>query len=77
MNKEQEINNLRCQAAEAFRTGNFSLMNQLDEQAQMKKHEFSKDIFMKMKRQVDRLMPKAVSTAVINQPIGRVWRISQ
>lgn len=84
MTTEQQINNLRRQAAEALRTGNFDLMNELDRQAQNKKRELSSDVFLQVNRQVARTQPKTIETAavvvpaaVINQPARRVWRVGR
>lgn len=77
MTTEQQINNLRRQAAEALRTGNFDLMNELDRQARDKKRELSSDVFLQVNRQVARMQPKTIEAAVINQPARRVWRVSR
>ena len=78
MTPEQEISNLRRQAAEAFRQGDFSLMNQFDAQATAKKSQISNTLFAQMQQQAAQTMPKPVDVpdAVINQPSRRIFRVA-
>ena len=79
MTTEQNINNLRRQAAEALKTGNFELMNQFDKMATAEKSNRHETLFLQMKTEVSKLAPKAprVQAAVMNQSARRVIRVSR
>lgn len=63
MTKEQEINNLRRQAAEALKIGNIKMMLDFDRQAQAKKREYSNSIFAQIGQQLARAGGRAQRAA--------------
>lgn len=80
MNSEQEINNLRRQAAEALKIGNFAMMQEFDKKATAAKSNRHDTLFLQMKREASKLTGEApnVSAEVINQqPQRRVIRVGR
>lgn len=63
MTAEQEINNLRRQAAEAFKIGNFRMMFDFDRRAQAKKREYSDSIFAQIGQKLARAGGRAQRAA--------------
>jgi hypothetical protein len=80
MNDEQRINNLRRQAAEAMKIGNFGMMQEFDKKATAAKANRHETLFLQMKHEVAKAAPKtpSVPAAVINnQPARRVHRVAR
>lgn len=80
MTPEQKINNLRRQAAEAMKTGNFALMTKFDQMATSEKSDRHETLFLQMKTENAKLAPKTSTApaAVINQhPTRRVFRVNR
>jgi hypothetical protein len=80
MTPEQKINNLRRQAAEALKIGNFDLMTQFDQMATSEKSDRHETLFLQMRSETAKLAPKTatVSAAVVNQqPTRRVFRVNR